>query len=103
MTRKLSTILVSLIFLLILYVFITKFDFIASTIENFLYSLNKERIVIEEPNDYERDYNFQTFTMTDDFELDSITDIKNIFYTILNNGWNNFTFYCSSEYENCSN
>ncbi len=102
MTRKLSTILISLIFLLILYVFITKFDFISSTIENFLYSLNKEKIIIEEPNNYERDYKYQTFSMTDDFEPDSITDIKNIFYTILNNGWNNFTFYCSSEYENCS-
>ena len=28
-------------------------------------------------------------------------DIKNIFYTIVNRGWGEFTFYCPSEYKSC--
>ena len=28
-------------------------------------------------------------------------DLKNIYYTIVNNGWKEFTFYCPSEYVEC--
>lgn len=30
-------------------------------------------------------------------------DIINIVYTVLNSGWDTFTFYCPKEYENCVN
>ena len=28
-------------------------------------------------------------------------DLKNIFYTIVNKGWNDVTFYCPNEYHDC--
>ena len=35
--------------------------------------------------------------------LKNIDDIKAIYYTVLNEGWDEFTFYCRSEYEGCAN
>ncbi len=50
-----------------------------------------------------RVYNYLTVHETDNFKPKNINDIKNIYYTVLNNGWNEFTFYCPNDYENCSN
>lgn len=50
-----------------------------------------------------RVYNYLTVNETDNFKPKNINDIKNIYYTVLNNGWNEFTFYCPNDYENCSN
>lgn len=102
MTRKLIIILLSITFFLILYIFIIKFDVIALTIEDFIYNLGRDTVVVPESNEYKRDYTYETFVMTSDYEPDSINDIKEIFYTVLNNGWDSFTFYCPSKYENCS-
>lgn len=50
---------------------------------------------------YQNQDTFQFVQNTDDFTPLSKKDIKNIFYTIVNNGWNNFTFFCPNEYEDC--
>ena len=30
-------------------------------------------------------------------------DLLNIYYTILNNGWDNFSYYCDNNYSECLN
>jgi hypothetical protein len=37
--------------------------------------------------------------MTTDFSPKNKQDLLNIYYTVLNSGWEDFTFYCS--YEKC--
>ena len=44
---------------------------------------------------------FKTVKLADSFEPQNIEDIKNIYYTVLNNGWTDFTFYCPDEYKSC--
>jgi hypothetical protein len=65
---------------------------------NYVY---KKEIVIQEINEYKRDLDFNYVKRTDNFFPKSEEDILNIFYTVLNNGWDEFTFYCDTEYESC--
>lgn len=102
MTKKLLCVLFTLIFMLSVYVFVVKFDTVVLTIESFMYNIGKEDIIVPESNDYKRDYKYTTFTMTDNFEPHSVDDIKSIFYTILNSGWDSFTFYCPNDYKECA-
>ena len=60
-------------------------------------------IVIEPKNDYSKKETFLFVKQTENFVPLSKQDIMNIFYTIVNNGWKKFTFYCPNEYVNCLN
>lgn len=67
---------------------------------NYFFSSKKD-ITIGEKNEYYRDYDFLYVQNTDNFSPNNKQDIINIFYTVINAGKDNFTFYCPSEYENC--
>lgn len=54
-----------------------------------------------EKNEYYRNYNFNYVQNTDNFKPSSKQDIINIFYTTINSGQENFTFYCQKEYTDC--
>ena len=57
-------------------------------------------ILIEPTNNYVKTDQFIFVKSTENFVPLSKQDLKNIFYTIVNNGWDQFTFYCPSEYTN---
>jgi hypothetical protein len=54
-----------------------------------------------EKSDYYKKDSFIFVENTDSFVPFSKGDLKNIFFTVVNSGWNNFTFYCPSEYPSC--
>ena len=83
------------VLVLVYYYRVNIVDYIVT---NYIY--NKE-IEAPEPNEYKRDYDFSFIKRTDDFSPDNKQDLYNIFYTILNNGYSEFTFYCGDEYESC--
>ena len=58
-------------------------------------------VTIGDKNDYYRDIDFNFVQNTNDFSPKSRQDLLNIYYTIINAGKTNFTFYCPKEYENC--
>lgn len=64
-------------------------------------SNNKQVPTVIQKNDYYRNYDFKYITNTDNFIPNNKQDILNIYYTILNSGMDNFTFYCQNEYETC--
>lgn len=65
---------------------------------NYIY---QKEIVIENANEYKRNYNYNFVQQTDNFYPKNKQDILNIFYSVLNNGWDTFTFYCDVSYERC--
>lgn len=65
-----------------------------------LKEINKEEIVLEK-NEYYRPYDFRFVQNTDDFEPNSRQEILNIYYTAINSGVNDFTFYCPDSYSDC--
>jgi hypothetical protein len=58
-------------------------------------------VIIQPSNEYKKDYDFQFVQESKSYIPYSYGDLMNIFYSIINNGWQEFTFYCPDEYENC--
>ena len=74
-------------------------DFCVNSIENFDKSVKTATKL--EVNNYSlgNDYNF--IKITDNFFPKNDDDVKNIYYTVLDSGMDDFTFYCNKEYKNC--
>ena len=77
------------------------FDKICSFFNNLIKKENN--ITIPLSNQYARKYDYEKFSNEEDYIPYSKSDIENIFYNILNNGWDEFIFYCPDEYESCAN
>lgn len=54
-------------------------------------------------NEYASNRNYQFVQITNDFTPHNKQDILNIYYTIINSGMTDFTFYCPEEYTECIN
>ena len=66
------------------------------------YLFNAQRKIIVPPaNEYKREYNYQYVNNTDLFIPQSKKDLINIYYTIINSGWLEFSFYCPKDYIGC--
>lgn len=79
-------------------VFFRSEDF--KTLINTYFSENR-KIVLDSKNEYYRDYDFAFVKNTDSFSPRSQQDMLNIYYTVINAGKDEFTFYCPREYEAC--
>ncbi len=104
MKKKKSTILDYIITALLLAVLIVvsiyNKEIVTYLMVNVVY---KNEVVILDPNDYQKPFDYGFVQNTKSFEPQNEQDLLNIIYTILNNGWNNFTFYCPTSYKNCMN
>ena len=94
--KKLITL--GLFLILVGLVFTRKDDII--TIFNTYFSSN-HNVELGEKNEYYRDYDFLYVQNTDDFSPNSMQDILNIYYTVINAGKDEFSFYCPKDYEGC--
>lgn len=72
-------------------------------IQNFIVKkiIYRDTPVALEANEYKLKDTFFYVDETYDFYANSKEQLLKIVYTVLNNGWNSFTFYCN--YDNCSN
>ena len=78
---------------------IYKLDDIVKVIAN--YFTTTPTIVVEKKNQYAKNMSFEYVQITDDFVPYNIQDLLNIFYTVLDSGYESFTFYCPNEYLDC--
>lgn len=58
-------------------------------------------VTLGDKNEYYRDYDFDFVQNTNNFRPNNYQDLLNIYYTVLNAGKSNFTFYCPNSYDNC--
>lgn len=71
-------------------------------IDKFERFFTNERVpVVMESNGYDRKYNYLLINQVDDYIPENYDDLVNIYYSILNQGWDKFTFYCSPDYDSC--
>jgi len=54
-------------------------------------------------NQYSSNQSYKYVQLTSNFKPSDRQDLMNIYYTVLNSGMTNFTFYCPDEYKNCLN
>ena len=69
----------------------------------YLFEISIEQKTTERPNSYERNQDFMFVKQTNNFIPENYRDLLDIFYTILNKGYNSFTFYCHPNYKTCIN
>ena len=62
----------------------------------------RQDIIVLSGNEYTKNKDYLFVQRSKDFIPLSKQDIYNIYYTIIDNHWETFTFYCPSEYENCT-
>lgn len=58
-------------------------------------------LTIDNGNEYTKDYDFSYVQNSETYIPYSYSDLINIFYSVINQGWEKFTFYCPSEYTEC--
>lgn len=102
-TSKLLLILCILVISFCIYLFYINFETIMKGINTFIDNIKTHEVVVPSDTKNHRVYNYKTVRETNDFNPKSIDDLKNIYYTVLNNGWNEFTFYCDNKiYPSCA-
>ncbi len=74
-------------------------DIVIFLLENF--GNSNEDITIKTKNEYYRDYNLSYVNLTDNFDVTSRDELMDMYYTVINSGLDEFTFYCSKDYPNC--
>ena len=63
---------------------------------------NKQDLIILSGNEYTKNKDYLFVQKSKDFVPLSKQDVYNIYYSIIDNHWDTFTFYCPSEYESCT-
>ncbi len=58
-------------------------------------------LTIENSNEYTKNYDFQYLKRSKDYIPYSYNGLLDIIFSVINNGWKEFTFYCPSEYQEC--
>lgn len=64
---------------------------------------DNQKLIIEKANAYAKDEGFKYVDLNNDLVPYSYNDLLDIIFTVINNGWESFTFYCPSEYSDCIN
>lgn len=102
MAKVKNIILLLITFIAFFFIFLN-FDKIKEQFYNTVNSFNNndEQIVYPDINMYARSFAYNYVKDVTSFDPKSYDDLVNIFYTILNNGWTEATFYCNDEYDSC--
>lgn len=61
----------------------------------------KPKIIVKNSNLYTKDYDFLYVKLDKTYVPYGYQDLLDIIYSVLNNGWSSFTFYCPDEYTDC--
>lgn len=76
-------------------------EIVRFVVDNYIQVTKKNSVL--ENNTYASSTNFEFVQLTEDFTPRSKKDIINIYYTIINSGMEEFSFYCPSDYKDCLN
>lgn len=100
-TRMLISILSLLIIAICFTIVIQNFDLYKEKYIIIKNMFTPKKVSIPSTISNNRNFDFLTVEPTKDFEPKNMDDLKKLYYTVLNNGWTDFTFYCPDEYTDC--
>ena len=90
-----------LIFLVILFGFTFAFRKPLYNLYRTYFIKENKDVTLTATNEYTREYDFNYVKLIDDFSPNNYQDLLNIYYTVLNSGEDEFSFYCPKEYTEC--
>ncbi len=65
------------------------------------YFNNTPQVVLDSKNQFAKEDSYEFVQKTDSFIPYNYQELLNIFYTVLDAGYDTFTFYCPTEYQDC--
>ncbi len=95
MKRFLYLVFLSLSFLLVYYNKEKIMTFYASVLKD------RSNIKLEYKNDYHKEANYNYVQLTNKFIVDNKKELLNVYYTVIDSGVKEFTFFCGDDYKNC--
>lgn len=98
--KKIKNILYTILLMLIVYFVYINLDDITKDLKALI--ISKNDLVIKEPNSYKVDYTFENFNYKISYVPYNKEELIDIYFNVLNNGYNEFTFYCPKEYKSCT-
>lgn len=98
--KKIKNILYTILLMLIVYFVYINLDDITKNLKALI--ISKSDLVIKEPNSYKVDYTFENFNYKISYVPYNKEELIDIYFNVLNNGYNEFTFYCPKEYKSCT-
>ena len=99
MMTKIKNALLILISFIVVLALVLNFDFIADKLKK-IFNITPE-IIIQPSNKFTKEDKFMLVSQVEDYVPYNYQDLMNIFYSTLNQGWEEFTFYCPIEYTTC--
>ena len=82
--------------------FIICFNYRDDIVKVVMQLVNKNKqVVLPDSNNYDNKIDFEFVKRTDDFHIKNYQNLLDAIYTILDNGTEEFTFYCDDSYEKC--
>lgn len=71
----------------------------------FSYAVNQymktQKVSLDYKNEYYLSYDYKTVNSVDSFNINNKDDLIDLYYSILNRGYDTFHFYCPLKYEDC--
>lgn len=98
--KKIKNILYTILLMLIVYFVYINLDDITKDLKALI--ISKNDLVIKEPNSYKVDYTFENFNYKISYVPYNKEELIDVYFNVLNNGYNEFTFYCPKEYKSCT-
>ena len=100
--KKAAKFLITLsLFLILVGVILIRKESI-TTLFNTYFSSNTAKVDITDVNEYYRDYDFDFVQIISGKTPSNYQDLLNVYYTVINSGKSEYTFYCpKNEYEGC--
>lgn len=94
--KRIVTILICILFIAATSYKLPK---ITDKISSYFYTTPK--VLLQNKNFYAKNASYEYVSITDTMAPYNFQELMNIFYTVLDYGYENFTFYCPAEYQEC--
>lgn len=94
--KRILTIIVCLVLLTLTFIYNDK---IANRLADYFKSTPNVSVIPK--NQYAKSKDYKYVQITENFTPYNYQELLNVFYTILDSGYDTFTFYCPDEYEDC--
>ncbi len=100
---KVKNIISILVVIIVIVMIGLNFNKITAKISTYLegFTHRKPELVIKDGNEYTRNRDYKFVQITDDYVPSNYNEMVNVFYTIFDKGWDEFTFYCDDSYAAC--
>ncbi len=96
--KEILSTIVLCIFLIFVYTY--RADIVKVIVQK---AMQHEKLALPLANNYTDQFSFQFVKKTDEFHIKSYQGMLDAIYTILENGVDEFSFYCDGTYDNCMN